>query len=202
MATVVPRFAAPLRSASPKPTKAPRLPAPAPNLPPPWPRDGYSGAADARRLEKAERDFIRELAAPVDLERMLMRATNYEALTTLSARDIEAALNAFVQRRRSYTEERLALFAQAEEAFRAADAQACRMRLDRLRFEIGDYLTRLTAAKTLLVLRLEKQEQQKHERAQAMTEAIVDPYIARAEARAAAPRDDWRPSSIAPWLPR
>jgi hypothetical protein len=38
------------------------------------------------------------------------------------------------------------------------------------------------------------------QRAQAMTEAIVGPYLARAEARAAAPVDDWRPHSIAPWI--
>jgi hypothetical protein len=36
--------------------------------------------------------------------------------------------------------------------------------------------------------------------ASAASAALVDRYSARAETRAQAPRDDWRPSSIAPWL--
>jgi hypothetical protein len=37
------------------------------------------------------------------------------------------------------------------------------------------------------------------QRAETMTEAIVGQYIDRAEARAAIPRDDWRPHNAAPW---
>jgi adenosylcobinamide amidohydrolase len=67
----------------------------------------------------------------------------------------------------TYADGQLATFAQAEERFQPHDPSACSQRLDRLRFEADDYLTRLTAAKTVLVLRMEANERQKIERADA-----------------------------------
>jgi hypothetical protein len=97
-----------------------------------------------------------------------------------------------------------AAFTQAEQTFRRDGEGACRIRLDRLRFQTDDYFTRLTTAKTLLVFRMEDRERQKHERAQAMNEAAFGHYLDRAEGEVhAAPAvDDWRLHSIAPWLRR
>jgi hypothetical protein len=208
LAAIIPIVAAPAvepvlsKPASPKPAKTPTPPLP--DTPPPWPPDGYAGAAPTCELEKAERDFIISLAAPLDLERLLDRATNYAPRSTLSARDIETALAAFVQEMRQFTEERFATFAQAEATFRSADADACSQRLARLRWEADAYLGRLATAKQVLVLRLQERERRDYERAYAAMNAAVGDLARRAELRSSLPpyeergprsilRKGWRP---------
>jgi hypothetical protein len=185
------------------PRKSPQVQAQVPDAPPPWPADGYAGTVQARELEKAERNFITALAAPIDLDRLLDRATGYAPRSGLSARDVDAALTAFCSHMRQFTDERLATFAQAEEMFRAgeavraqarfADAGACQMRLARLRHEADDYLTRLAAAKTLLTLRMEASERAKIERAAAFTERAIGHHIEKAQAQAEGRRPRRRP---------
>ena len=176
-----------------------RQPGPPQDDRPPWPRNGYAGSLQSRDLEADERRFIRELAAPVDLEAKLMQATDYERV---SCHQAEALLTAFVQGRQQYVGERLAVFADAEAMFRSDGAEDCRMRLERLRFEADAYLGRLAAAKLVLVLRLEERERRDHERAYAMTEAATGHLRDRAELRSSQPRQEERPRSIAPWLRR
>jgi len=187
-------------SASLKPVKAPTPPVPA--MPPPWPSNGYAGTAQARELERAERAFITELAAPLDLDRLLRRAidrcTPATPASPLLAREVGAALAALVQVMQRHVEERLETFAQAEAMFRP-DPDARNQRLARLRFEIDDYLRRLSAGTTVLVLRLEKSERQKRERARAASDAITGRYADLAAARAERQVADWQPHSIAPW---
>jgi hypothetical protein len=156
----------------------------APHEPPSWPRDGYRGGNQARRLEKAEHDFIRALAAPVDLEAKLLQATDYRPP---SAGEAEQVLTNLVQAAQQHVDERLAVFADAEATFRCDGVEACQMRLERLRFETDAYLGRLAAAKLMLVLRLEDRERRDYERAYAVSEATVGHLRDRAELRSAAP---------------
>jgi hypothetical protein len=194
LAVTVPRFATAALSAPP-----PAAPPVESSEAPPWPPDGYHGGDQARRLEKAERDFIRDLDKPVDLEAKLLQATDY---TRPSYRTAEALLTNLVQAAQQYVEERLAVFAEAEATFRCDGAEACQARLERLRFESDAYIRRLADAKLMLVLRLEDRERRDFEHAHAMSEAAISHLRDRAELRSAAPRQEERPSSIAPWLRR
>ncbi len=174
----------------------------APPVRPPWPSYGYVGGPNVRTLQKHEHQFIRELAAPVDLEAKLAQATGY-APVRLSCREIDHVLTAFVADMRATVEERLATFTEAERMFRRDGAEAIAARLDRLRWEADGYIDRLSTARILLVQRLEDRERQERERACAMTEAIIGARARVVESRAAsAPPRDSGPHSIAPWATR
>jgi hypothetical protein len=194
MVAAVAPFVVPLRSvegpgAPPEPVP---MEAPAPNERPNWPRNGYAGGPDARRLEKHERTFISELAAPLNLENMLITRTG-KFLSSLSTVDVEQAATAFMEAMRRDVEQHLDFFTRAEAAWRPPDDSASAMRLARLRWEIDDYLKRLGTETAVLTLAAQDRERASLKRAMAVSETIVNGRDAAAERRALRPRSQQKP---------
>jgi hypothetical protein len=156
---------------------------------PEWPRDGYAGSDDARRLEASEREFIRELAAPLDLEMQLLRTGR--SLSRLSRYETEQLLTVFVETMRREVEHHLDELAAAEAEFRRPDdAGATAMRLARLRFEADAYLNRLGTERAILIVAAEDRERQAQARGADVSERIVHGRDLAAEQRANRPREE------------
>jgi hypothetical protein len=193
LAAAIPSAPAPLESVP----ASNALPAPTPNTPPPWPRDGYRGSDAAGRLEKSAREFIRELATPINLETML--AQRGRLLSQLSRYETEQLLTVFVETMRREVEQRLDELAAAEAEFRRPDdIDATRQRLDRLRWEAGNYVERLKTERAILIVAAENRERQAQERAAAITERIVHGRDADARQRANRPREELAQLTIDP----
>jgi hypothetical protein len=154
---------------------------------PEWPRDGYHSSADARRLEAREREFIRSLAAPINLELELARTGSH--LASLSARETEQVVTAFVQAEQQRVAQCLDHLTKSEAFWRRPnDGAASQQRLARLQWEADDYLARLRTQRLVLVLQAADRERQSREAALELTERIIAGRDQAWDERAASPR--------------
>ena len=97
-----------------------------------------------------------------------------------------------------------------EAAFRRDGDDACRMRIERLSFEINEYFVKLAAQEAIAAVKAERRQAEEEKRqadelhrAMETTARIVNGRDVRAQARAAAPPlRQSGPYSIAPWARR